>query len=86
MDILAIFLKFIGVAGVVIIIIAFIGYGVLCLWTRDMEEDIEIDNDPDPYDDPDPGESNTIIKIPITLKVTGIFSLLFYCFNFYFRK
>ncbi len=76
MDVLGVILKFIGVAGVVIIIVALLGYVVLCSWTRDMEEDVEVDDDPD--DDPDPGESNVIVKNPDTLKVSG-FSFA-YCY------
>jgi len=87
MDIIDIVLKFIGVAGVVIIIMALFGYGVLCSWTHDTKEGVEVDDDPDPCNDPDPGEPNIIIKIPITLEVIGIFFyFLFNCSNFYFCK
>ncbi len=70
MDFLNEIFRLIGVAGVVIILMAFIGYGVLCSWTRDAEESDEVDDSPD--DDPDPGESNTIVKIPDTSVVSGI--------------
>ncbi len=76
MEIIDTVLRLIGVAGVVIIAMALFGYGVLCSFTRGAEEGIEIDDDSDPDDDPDPGETNAIVKIPITLKVIGIFFII----------
>jgi len=86
MNILDSILQYIGIAGVVIIFIVFIGYGILCFLTHGLEY-TETDN-PYPGGDPNPGEPKMVAKIPITFKVIGIFfvSVLFYCSNLYFCK
>ena len=72
MDIISGIFRLIGIAGVVVIVVGLLGYGVFWALTRWLDSLEETVSDDDPGYDPDPPNGEiTTIKNPDALEVSG---------------
>ncbi len=85
MDILFIIIKYIGVTGVLIVILGIFGYVVIWSLSNRLEQDDTPEDDPDP---PPDSLNSEVVKTPDTFKASGVlfFIYLFNCFNLYFSE